>query len=79
VCAVEIECTLLHRVAGRPGDCTSLVTTSSFPAPHHTISDVELIGVGHIPMPGEVLLAHHGMLLLGELPELRRHVLESLC
>jgi magnesium chelatase family protein len=78
VCAVEIESTLIHRVAGRPGDRTALITNRPFPAPHHTISDVELIGVGHIPMPGEVPLAHHGMLLLGELPELRRHVLESL-
>jgi hypothetical protein len=79
VCAVEIESTLIHCVAGRPGDCTSLVTTYPFPAPHHTISDVELIGGGHIPMLGEVPLAHPGMLFLGELPELRRHVLESLC
>ena len=77
--AVEIESTFIHCVADRPGDCTSLVTTRPFPAPHHTISNVELIGGGHIPLPGEVSLAHRGMLLLGELPELRRHVLESLC
>jgi len=50
----------------------------SLSRPHHTTSDVELIGGGHIPMLGEVPLAHHGMLFLGELPELRRHVLESL-
>jgi magnesium chelatase family protein len=79
VCPVEIESTLIHCVAGRPGDCTSLGTTYPFPAPHHTILEVELIGVGHIPMPGEVPLAHHGMLFLGELPGLRRQVLESLC
>jgi magnesium chelatase family protein len=76
--AVEIESTLIHRVAGRPGDCTALITTRPFPAPHHTTSDVELIGGGHIPMLGEVPLAHHRMLFLGELPELRSHVLESL-
>jgi magnesium chelatase family protein len=79
VCAVEIESTLIHCVAGRPGDCTALITTRPFPVPHHTISHVELIGGGHIPMLGEVSLAHHGMLFLGELPELRRHVLASLC
>jgi magnesium chelatase family protein len=78
VCAVEIESTLIHRVAGPPGDCTTLITTRPFPAPHHMISDVELIGGGHIPMLGEVPVAHHGMLFLGELPELRRYVLEIL-
>ena len=47
-------------------------------APHHTISDVRLIGGGHVPMPVELSLAHHGVLLLDELPEFRRHVLEVL-
>jgi hypothetical protein len=47
-----------------------------FRAPHHTISDVGLIGGGQVPLPGEVSLAHHGILLFDELPELKRHVLE---
>jgi magnesium chelatase family protein len=69
--------TLIHRFAGRPGDYTALITTRPFPS-HHTIPDVELIGGGHIPMPGEVSLVHHGMISLGALPELRHHVIESL-
>jgi magnesium chelatase family protein len=50
----------------------------SRPAPHHTISDVGLIGGGQVPRPGEVSLAHNGVLFLDELPGFRRHVLEVL-
>jgi magnesium chelatase family protein len=56
----------------------AVVMTRPFRAPHHTISDVGLIGGGQVPLPGEVSLAHHGMLFLDELPEFRRHVLEVL-
>ena len=73
-----IDTTRIHRVAGRTGDRTACVTTRPFRAPHHTISDVGLIGGGRVPMPGEVSLAPHGMLFLDELPEFRRHVLEVL-
>jgi magnesium chelatase family protein len=73
-----IETTRIHSVAGLTGGRTAFVTTRPFRAPHHTISDVGLIGGGHIPMPGEVSLAHHGVLFLDELPEFRRHVLEVL-
>jgi magnesium chelatase family protein len=73
-----IDTTRIHRVAGRTGDYTALVTTRPFRAPHHTISDVGLIGGGHVPMPGVVSRAHHGVLFLDELPEFRRHVREVL-
>ena len=73
-----VETTCLHRVAGLTGARTALVTTRPFRAPHHTISDAGLIGGGHVPMPGEVSLAHNGVLFLDELPEFRRHVLEVL-
>jgi magnesium chelatase family protein len=76
--AEALETTCLHRVAGRTGARTTLVTTRPCRAPHHTISDVGLIGGGHVPMPGEVSLAHNGVLFLDELPEFRRHVLEVL-
>src|SRR5499433_3812167 len=76
--AEAIETTRIHRVAGLTGDRTALVTTRPCRAPHHTISDVGLLGGGQVPMPGEVSLAHHGVLCLDELPEFRRHVLEVL-
>jgi magnesium chelatase family protein len=73
-----LETTRIHRVAGLTGARTALVTTRPFRAPHHTGSDVGLIGGGQVPMPGEVSLAHHGVLFLDELPEFKRHVLEVL-
>jgi magnesium chelatase family protein len=73
-----IETTRIHSVAGLTGDRTAFVTTRPFRAPHHTISDVGLIGGGQVPLPGEVSLAHNGILFLDELPEFRRHVLEVL-
>jgi magnesium chelatase family protein len=60
--AETIETTRIHRVAGRTGDRTALVTTRPFRAPHHTILDAGLIGGGHVPMPGEVSLASQGSL-----------------
>src|SRR5262245_8297647 len=76
--ARAIAPTRIPSVAGLPGDRTALVTTRPCRAPHHTISDVWLIGGGHVPMPGEVSLAHHGVLCLDARPECRRHVLEVL-
>jgi Magnesium chelatase, subunit ChlI/WD domain, G-beta repeat len=73
-----IETTRIHRVPDLTGPRAALVTTRLFQAPHHTISDVGLIGGGHVPMPGEVSLAHHGVRFLDELPQCRQHVLEVL-
>jgi magnesium chelatase family protein len=72
-----IQCTKIHSVAGLT-DKRGLVTTRPFRAPHHTISDAGLIGGGAVPRPGEVSLAHNGMLFLDELPEFERNVLEVL-
>ena len=76
--AEAIETTRIHRVAGLTGRRTAFVTTRPFRVPHHTISDVGLIGGGQVPTPGEVSLAHYGVLFLDELPEFKRHVLEVL-
>jgi magnesium chelatase family protein len=76
--AEAMETTRIHCVAGLTGDRTAWVTTRPCRAPHQTISDTGLIGGGHVPMPGEVSLAHNGVLFLDELPEFRRHVLEDL-
>jgi magnesium chelatase family protein len=75
--AEAIETTRVHSVMGLM-DGHALVTSRPFRAPHHTISDAGLIGGGSIPKPGEVSLAHHGVLFLDELPEFRKNALEVL-
>lgn len=74
----SLETTKIHSIAGqlRPGQ--SLVATRPFRAPHHTISDAGLVGGGRVPTPGEVSLAHNGLLFLDELPEFSRNVIEVL-
>jgi magnesium chelatase family protein len=73
-----LETTKIHSVAGVLDAAAGLVTRRPFRAPHHTISDAGLIGGGIIPRPGEVSLAHNGLLFLDELPEFPRNVLEVL-
>ena len=71
-----LETTKIHSVAGKMSHYASIISTRPFRAPHHTISDVALVGGGTHPQPGEISLAHNGVLFLDELPEFKRQVLE---
>ncbi len=73
-----VDVTTVHSVAGLLPPGAGLVTRRPFRAPHHTISDAALVGGGPRPRPGEVSLAHHGVLFLDEMPEFSRHVLDVL-
>jgi magnesium chelatase family protein len=74
----SLECTAIHSVAGLLPHGQGLLTERPFRAPHHTISNVALVGGGAAPRPGEISLAHHGVLFLDEMPEFDRRVLEVL-
>jgi len=74
----SIQTTKVHSIAGKTGAEGGLVRTRPFRSPHHSISDIALIGGGVSPKPGEISLSHNGVLFLDELPEFRRNVLEVL-
>ena len=76
--AESLETTQVHSIAGKLGADMSLIAQRPFRAPHHTISEVALVGGGSTPQPGEITLAHHGVLFCDELPEFNKSTLEVL-
>jgi magnesium chelatase family protein len=74
----SVETTKIHSIAGLTRDGSALIAQRPFRSPHHTVSDIALIGGGSVPQPGEVSLAHHGVLFLDEMPEFSRAALEVL-
>lgn len=72
----SLEITKIHSIAGALPSSDALVTSRPFRAPHHTVSSVALVGGGRVPKPGEISLAHYGVLFLDELPEFQRNTLE---
>lgn len=76
--AEALEATKIHSVAGKIGVKGGLLTSRPFRAPHHIVSDVALVGGGSFPQPGEISMAHNGILFLDEMPEFNRNVLEVL-
>lgn len=74
----SIELTKIYSVSGKLKKDEPMIITRPFRAPHHTISDASLVGGGRQPKPGEISLAHHGVLFLDELPEFKKHVIEVL-
>lgn len=73
-----LEITKIHSIAGTLKEDTPILTTRPYRAPHHTVSGTSLVGGGRIPRPGEISLAHYGVLFLDELPEFNKRTLEVL-
>lgn len=73
-----LEITKIHSIAGLLPSNMPLITIRPFRAPHHTVSGISLVGGGRIPKPGEISLAHYGVLFLDELPEFNKYTLEVL-
>ena len=74
----SLEVTKIHSICGLLSTETPIILNRPFRSPHHTITDISLIGGGRVPKPGEISLAHHGVLFLDELPEFNKSVIEVL-